>query len=234
MYFYHVEGDENLKGKLIVIDGLDGSGKETQAKLLAQSLRDSGRDVLTVSFPVYESPASAPVRMYLSGEFGSSADDVNPYAASAFFAVDRFASFKKDWQQFYQQGGLIIADRYTTSNVVHQCSKLPKEEWDGFAKWLFGFEYDLMGIPSPDGVIYLRVDPEVSQKLMSKRYDSDENKKDIHERDVDYLRRSLAAADHFAESLGWNRVECVSGDNMRTIEDISRDVLTAAESIINK
>ena len=227
-----IKGVDFVKGKLLVIDGLDGSGKETQAKLLAKRLKDQGRKVMTISFPVYESPASAPVRMYLSGEFGKAPGDVNPYAASAFFAVDRFASFKKDWQSFYENGGIVIADRYTTSNAVHQCSKLPEREWDSFSKWLFSFEYELMGIPAPDGVIYLRVDPEVSQKLMTKRYDSHEEKKDIHERDVEYLKRSQKTADYFAKALGWQCVECISHGKMRTIEEISEDIALEASKII--
>ena len=144
-------------GKIIVIDGLDGSGKATQAGLLSERLKNSGFEVRQVSFPDYESPASGALRMYLSGDFGKEPDSVNPYAASTFFAVDRFASFAKDWKEFYSGGGIIICDRYTTSNAVHQCSKLPENEWDGFLEWLFGFEYSLMGIPAPDCVISERI-----------------------------------------------------------------------------
>lgn len=221
-----------MKGKLIVIDGLDGSGKETQAKLLAQKLEEKGLNVRTVSFPVYESPASAPVRMYLSGKFGKAPGDIGAYAASALFAVDRFASFKTDWQEFYQQGGIVIADRYTTSNVVHQCSKLPRDQWDSFSDWLFDFEYRLMGIPAPDAVIYLRVDPEVSQELISRRYNDNEEKKDIHERDVEYLKRSRLTADYFAQALDWQCVECISGGEMRSIQAISEDIAVIADNTI--
>ncbi|MDE6501051.1 MAG: thymidylate kinase [Ruminococcus sp.] len=211
-------------GKLIVIEGLDGSGKHTQALLLRDYLESTGKSVKLVSFPDYESPSSSLVKMYLSGDFGTDADSVNPYASSTFYAVDRFASFRTKWKDFYENGGIVIADRYTTSNAVHQCAKLPKDQWDGFLKWLFEFEYEYMGIPRPDIVIYLRADTAVSQKLISGRYNSDESKKDIHERDVDYLKRSQISADYCAEKLGWNIIECIENGFMRSVESISEEV----------
>ena len=123
-----------------------------------------------ITFPNYESDSSALVKMYLAGQFGQHPDDVNAYAASSFYAVDRYASYKKDWGSFYENGGIVIADRYTTSNAVHQCSKLPPEQWESFLGWLFDFEFHLLGLPAPDEVIYLQVDPAVSQKLMTQRY----------------------------------------------------------------
>lgn len=213
-----------MKGKLIVIEGLDGSGKATQTARLFDTLRSRSLNVRKVSFPNYESDSSAPLRMYLSGQFGTSPDSVNPYAASSLFAVDRFAGYKSDWGSLYDNGGIILADRYTTSNAIHQCSKLPEDKWDSFLEWLFTYEYDLMGIPAPDKVIYLRVDPDVSQELLDKRYDNHAEKKDIHERDLDYLRRSRIAADYCANKLGWVTVECVSGGEMRTIEEIATEI----------
>ena len=150
------------KGKLLVLEGLDGSGKATQAKLLAAHLAGSGRRVMEITFPDYESDSSALVKMYLSGQFGDKPDDVNPYAASSFYAVDRYASYKTKWGSFYEAGGIVIADRYTTSNAVHQCSKLPPEQWDDFLRWAFDYEYRLLGLPAPDAVVYLQVDPVVS------------------------------------------------------------------------
>lgn len=170
------------KGKLIVLEGLDGSGKATQAKLLAAHLKEQGFSVREITFPNYESDSSALVKMYLAGQFGQHPDDVNAYAASSFYAVDRYASYKKDWGSFYENGGIVIADRYTTSNAVHQCSKLPPEQWESFLGWLFDFEFHLLGLPAPDEVIYLQVDPAVSQKLMTGRYHGDESRKDVHER----------------------------------------------------
>ena len=140
------------KGRLLVIEGLDGSGKATQAKLLAAHLAESGRRVMEITFPDYESDSSALVKMYLSGQFGDKPDDVNPYAASSFYAVDRYASYKTRWGSFYEAGGIVIADRYTTSNAVHQCSKLPPEQWDDFLRWAFDYEYRLLGLPAPDAV----------------------------------------------------------------------------------
>ena len=217
--------------KLIVIEGLDGSGKATQAKRLTEALVEKGIPVREVSFPDYGSDSSALVRMYLSGQFGTDPQDVNAYAASSFFAVDRFASYKKDWHRDYARG-VVIADRYTTSNAVHQCSKLPKEQWDDFLNWLFDFEYKKLGIPAPDRVIYLNVDPAISQALMTARYRGDENKKDIHERDIAYLRHSREAAAYCAEKLGWETVDCCRDGQMRSIEDIHKDVMKLLENSI--
>ena len=217
--------------KLIVIEGLDGSGKATQAKRLTEALVEKGIPVREVSFPDYESDSSALVRMYLSGQFGTDPQDVNAYAASSFFAVDRFASYKKDWCRDYARG-VVIADRYTTSNAVHQCSKLPKEQWEDFLNWLFDFEYKKLGIPAPDRVIYLNVDPAVSQALMTARYRGDENKKDIHERDIAYLRHSREAAAYCAEKLGWETVDCCRDGQMCSIEDIHKDVMKLLENSI--
>ena len=154
------------KGKLIVLEGLDGSGKATQAKLLAEHLAAQGVPVQKITFPDYASDSSALVKMYLAGQFGQHPDDVNAYAASSFYAVDRYASYKTSWGSFYERGGVIIADRYTTSNAVHQCSKLPQKQWEEYLHWLFDYEFRLLGLPAPDRVIYLQVDPEVSQRLI--------------------------------------------------------------------
>ena len=188
------------KGRLLVIEGLDGSGKATQAKLLAAHLAESGRRVMEITFPDYESDSSALVKMYLSGRFGEKPDDVNPYAASSFYAVDRYASYKTKWGSFYEAGGIVIADRYTTSNAVHQCSKLPPEQWNDFLRWAFDYEYRLLGLPAPDAVVYLQVDPAVSQKLMTGRYHGDESKKDLHEADFQYLLSCREAALYAAGS----------------------------------
>ena len=213
-----------MRGKLFVIEGLDGSGKATQSDLLYEKLVSEGKPVRKVSFPVYSSDSSALVKMYLAGAFGKDPSDVNAYAASTFFAVDRFANYKSDWESFYQEGGIVIADRYTSSNAIHQCSKLPREEWDAFVEWLFTFEFNLMGIPAPDKVIYLKVNPAVSQKLMTKRYQGDESKKDIHESNLEYLERSRLAAEYCANKLGWATIRCDDGENMRSIEQIHKEI----------
>ncbi len=214
-----------MSGKLIVIEGLDGSGKATQAQLLAKVLAERGENVREVSFPNYQSDSSALIRMYLAGQFGTDPNDVNAYAASAFYAVDRFAGFKQDWGSFYMNGGTVIADRYTTSNAIHQCAKLPRGEWDAYLQWLFRFEYELIGIPAPQAVFYLRVEPQISQRLMTGRYHGDESKKDIHESNPDYLSHAREAAEYCAGHLGWITVSCTREGTMRTVEDIHREIL---------
>lgn len=213
-----------MKGKLIVIEGLDGSGKATQADLLCKRLEEIGKEHRHITFPDYESDSSALVRMYLGGAFGDKPDSVNPYAAACFFACDRFASYRTKWQKPYEDGAVIVSDRYTTSNAVHQCSKLEREEWDSYLEWLFEFEYKRIGIPVPDAVIYLRVDVSVGQELMNKRYDGDDERKDIHEKDVEYLKHSRSAADYCAEKCGWITVECVENGKMRSPQDISEEI----------
>lgn len=211
-------------GKLIVIEGLDGSGKSTQLELLPKNLAQKGIASKTVSFPNYESNSSALVKMYLNGDFGTHPDDVNAYAASLFYAVDRYASFKSDWGKYYNQNGVIISGRYTTSNAVHQTSKLPRDMWQGFLDWLYDLEYNKMGIPKPDKVIFLDMPVEVSQKLLSHRYNGDENKKDIHESDVAYLNKCRNAAVFTAEYSGWTVIPCGENGQARSIDDIAKDI----------
>ncbi len=221
-----------MKGKLIVIEGLDGSGKATQTKLLHTYLESQGIRVRQVSFPDYSSESSALVKMYLNGEFGEKADDVNAYAASSFYAVDRYASYRKSWGGFYESGGLIIADRYTTSNAIHQCSKLPQKEWKTFVNWLFTYEYKLLELPEPDAVLFLKTNVDVGQKLMSVRYGGDDSRKDIHEKDLGYMERSREAALFCAESFGWHIVECVEDGRMRSVNEIHAQVSDLAHSLI--
>lgn len=223
-------------GKLIIFEGLDGSGKGTQTALTAQKLAARGVDLRQITFPDYASESSALVKLYLAGAFGQKPDDVNAYAASSFYAVDRYASYKTGWGAFYRDGGLVLSDRYTTSNAVHQCSKLPPAQWDGFLNWLFDFEYHKIGIPAPDAVVYLAVDPEVSQRLLAARYHGDDSKKDIQEKDLDYLARSRAAAEYCAKALGWKRIDCTAegpqGKTMRTVEQINDEILAYLRDIL--
>lgn len=215
------------KGKLIVVDGLDGSGKATQTELLVEALKKRGYPVMKVSFPNYESDSSALVRMYLHGDFGSKPSDVNAYAASAFYAVDRYASYKsEEWGKFYDNGGIVIADRYTTSNAIHQCAKLPMEERMGFLYWLYSFEYGYLKIPMPNEVFYLMVEPEISQKLMTERYHGDETKKDIHEGNIGFMKASYEAARLCINfTTPWVVVHCDDGQKMRSIDDIQKELL---------
>ena len=219
--------------KLIVIEGLDGSGKSTQLELLPASLQKSGIECRTVSFPDYESLSSSLVKMYLGGEFGSRPGDVNAYAASSFYAVDRYASFKTGWGEFYQSGGTVVAGRYTTSNAVHQASKLKPDRWEDFLSWLYDFEYNKIGIPKPDMVIFLDMPTEVSQKLLAKRYSGDNAKKDIHERDVDYLNHCRNAALFTAKYSGWQIVPCAENGEARSVEAIAEDILSRVLTLFN-
>ncbi len=212
-------------GKLIVIEGLDGSGKSTQLELLPVGLKKQGIDCRTVSFPNYSDDSSALVKMYLAGQFGSKPDDVNAYAASCFYACDRYATYKKDWGRYYNNSGIIVSGRYTTSNAVHQCSKLPENEWENFLSWLYDFEYNKLGIPKPDKVIFLDMPTEVSQKLLDRRYSADGGHKDIHESDVEYLNKCRKAALFTADYSDWVKISCAQDGEPRTIEDIAADVL---------
>ena len=180
--------------KLIVIEGLDGSGKSTQTEILENKLKSANKALHHIKLPDYEDSSSALVRMYLGGEFGHDPKAVGAYAASAFYAVDRFANYARKWKTDYENGTLILADRYTTSNAAHQMTKLSKSEWDDYLTWLEDFEYVKLGIPKPSLVIFLDMPVEISQKLMTKRYDGNEAKKDVHEADVNYLSNCREAA----------------------------------------
>ena len=209
-------------GRLVVIDGLDGSGKTTQLDRVSEYLDNRGTSYKRICFPDYKEPSSALVKMYLAGEFGGSPDAVNAYAASSFYAVDRYASYKRFWQADYEGGRLILAARYTTSNAIHQMAKLPREEWDRYLAWLEEYEYTLLGLPRPSAVIFLDMPPEVSQRLLSRRYAGDESRKDIHERDAAYLLRCRETALYAAQRLGWEVVPCA-----RDGEPLPEEAITA-------
>ncbi len=211
-------------GKLIVIEGTDGSGKSTQFKLLTQRLEKENRRFQKLVFPQYSEPSSALIRMYLGGEFGRSPSDVNAYAASAFYAVDRYASFKKVWGDWYDQGGLIVSDRYTTSNAVHQASKEPEEQQKAFLKWLYDFEYDKLGLPAPDLVIYLDVPTDFTESMMRRREADTNTTADIHEQDMDYLATCRRTGKMAAAYYGWTMIQCVNDGKMRSIEDIHEEI----------
>ncbi len=219
------------KGRIFVIDGLDGCGKSTQFELLAEKLREMGIPMRAVSFPEYDKPSAALVKMYLGGEFSDSPDGVNAYAASSFYAVDRYASFKLYWEKDYRNGSLILASRYTTSNAIHQMSKLPREKWDEYLEWLEDYEYEKLGLPRPDGVVFLSLPLEISQKLLSARYGGDEEKKDIHEADLKYLVDCRMSAEYAAEKLGWRVVDCSENGEMRSIESIHNELLKILEEV---
>lgn len=218
---------------LIVLDGLDGSGKSTQLACMDAYFRENGVHYRQISFPDYVQPSSALVKQYLGGEFGGSPDAVNAYAASSFYAVDRYASYKKFWQKDYEAGTLILAARYTTSNAIHQMGKLPKQEWDSYLRWLEEYEYGLLGLPRPDLVLFLDMPLEVSQKLLVNRYEGDAARRDIHERDLRYLASCRESALYAAERLNWTVIHCAdpSATAPLPVADVTRQLITACEGL---
>ena len=222
-------------GKLIVIEGTDSSGKETQTKKLYERLANEVEKVRKISFPNYESPACEPVKMYLAGAFGDNALNINPYPVSTMFAIDRYASYKMDWESFYNAGGIIVTDRYTTSNMVHQASKIENiDEKSKYLGWLEDLEYNKMGIPKPDLVIFLNMPTEMAVKLMEERKNkiTGEEKKDIHEKDTSYLKKSYDNACDIAKKYNWQEIKCVENKRLKTIEEIGEEIYTLVKEIL--
>ena len=214
-------------GKLFVIDGTDGSGKQTQLEQLEKRLIKENIEYKKVSFPNYDSPSSALVKMYLSGEFGKNAKDISPYIASTFYAADRYATFKMGYKEYYDNGGIILADRYTTSNMVHQAGKIKDEtERKKFLDWLCDFEFNLYGLPVPSEVFFLNMPVEKSLELIKKRENkfTHEAKKDIHESDKNHLIDAYSAACDVAKEYNWYEIKCVKDNKIRTIEDIHEEI----------
>lgn len=219
-------------GKFIAIDGLDGSGKGTQSELLVKRLESEGKRVRVLSFPVYESDSSTFVRMYLEGKLGKKPSDTNAYAASMFFAADRYVSYKTDWKKDIDDPDtVVVANRYTTANAVHQLSKLPESEWEGFLAWLWDFEFGKLGLPAPDLVLYLELPPKLSLSLVKSRSDTTGQKMDIHELDTAYMDKCYEAALYSCKSLGWKQIKCYNGDEIRTREDIAEEIYKEAMAL---
>ncbi len=218
-------------GKLIVFEGIDGSGKSTQFKMLSDRLESEGIAFRRIVFPQYSEPSSALLRMYLNGEFGCRPEDVNAYAASTFFAVDRFASYVKLWRNYYHSGGLLLADRYTTSNAIHQGSKLPADKRMEYFRWLYDFEFRLLELPEPDAVIYMDVSLKTSVAQLRRRETETGSKSDIHEADTAYLSDCLECGSLAADTLGWNRIKCELSGNMLPADLIHERIYAALERI---
>ena len=211
-------------GKLIVIEGTDGSGKSTQFRMLWEHLESEHVPFQHIVFPRYKEESSALIRMYLGGQFGDKPSDVNAYAASSFYAVDRYASYKMDWGKYYEEGGLVLSDRYTTSNAVHQASKEPEDRQDQFLHWLYDFEYGKLGLPRPDLTIYLDVPTDFTEKLLRHREADTNTKADIHEKDMAYLATCRETGRKAAAYYGWTVIHCVKDGHMRSIEDIHKEI----------
>jgi len=221
-----------LSGRLIVFEGTDGSGKATQTALLCRELDRRQIPYKKLTFPRYEEESSALIRLYLNGSFGSHPDDVNAYAAATFYAVDRYASYKQDWGSFYEQGGLLIADRYTTSNAVHQTVKLPPEERQAFLDWLFDFEYRMLGLPKPTRVLYLDIPTELTEQMMRRREQETHTRADIHEQDEAYLRHCRENAAFVVDYCGWTRIDCTEQGQLRSVDSIHAEVMDKVADLI--
>ena len=216
-----------MKGKLIIIEsGSDASGKATQTKKLVERLSNEYKNIRKVEYPNYESESSALVKMYLRGDFGKNPSDVDPYVASTFYAADRYASFKTEWEEFYNNGGIVLADRYTTSNMVHQASKMEETERDKYLEWLVDYEFNMYKIPAPDCVVFLDVPINFSKKLMENRKNkfTGEKEKDIHESDIQYLEKSYKNSLYIADKYNWNKINCVEDDKLRSIDSIHEEI----------
>ena len=214
-------------GKIIVIEGLDGSGKATQTKLLYEKLLAAGKQVRRLEYPDYENQSSSLVKMYLGGDFGNKPEDVNAYAASAFYAVDRVASYLQFWKRDYPTDTIFLCDRYATSNIIYQMAKVPETERDAFIAWQQDFEYDKLGLPRPDAVLYLDVEPEVSQKMMEKRDGGENSKKDLHESNLKFLLSCRESALYAAEKCGWKKINCCADGRIKPIEQIEKEIENA-------
>jgi dTMP kinase len=222
-----------MAGKLIVFEGTDGSGKSTQFGRLCRRLDEMGKEYRKLTFPQYSEPSSALIRMYLGGEFGRSPGDVNPYAASSFYAVDRYASLKKVWGEDYQQGKLILTDRYTTSNAVHQAVKCAPEERAAFLAWLDDFEHNKLGLPRPDLVLYLDMPTQRAAELLRARESATGTQADIHELDTAYLAACRESALQAAQQLGWTRIACLDqAGELRSIEEIQTEIWNLVRGLV--
>lgn len=222
-----------MAGTLIVFEGTDGSGKSTQFQKLCRRVSQQGRAFQKLVFPQYSEPSSALIRMYLNGEFGSRPGDVNPYAASAFYAVDRYASYKKAWGEAYERGGLVLTDRYSTSNAVHQTVKCPPEERGDFLRWLDDFEHAKLGLPRPDLVLYLDMPTRQAVSLLRRREADTHTRGDIHEVDTGYLAACRECALQAAQVLGWTVIPCVDGEGaLRSVEDIHGEIWSLVQPLL--
>ena len=213
-------------GKLIVFEGIDGSGKSTQFKLMCERMSKEGMDFRRVVFPRYDKPSSTLIKMYLDGDFGDEPDAVNAYAASSFYAVDRFASFVQDWRGYYKAGGLVLTDRYSTSNALHQGAKMAPGERERFFNWLYEYEFELIGLPVPDLVVFMDIDAEQAAQRLHRRQTETGVAGDIHERDVTYLNNCAQSGRQAAAQYGWYIVDCMNGEHERNADEIHNRIYT--------
>lgn len=212
---------------LISIDGLDGSGKGTQSDILCEKLNSLGKRAKVISFPMYKKPSCFAVEMYLGGGLGGNPSDTNAYAASTFFAVDRYISYRTEWKKDIEEYDYIIFNRYVSANAVHQLSKLHRDEWEGFLSWLWDYEFEKLGLPRPSVTLYLLVPPEISMGLVDKRGE----KKDIHELDGEYMKKCFEAGKYAADRLGFSKIDCCEDGKLRSKESIADEIFEKVKSL---
>lgn len=217
-----------MGNRLIVIEGLDGGGKTTQLELL----KEEYSEFRFITFPNYASPSGQIVTDYLQGRYREEDKTVSAYTASCFYAVDRYTSFKTDWEKDYAEGRTIISARYVSSNAMYQMTKLPEEQWEGYMNWLFDLEYNKFGMPKPFGTIFLDMPVEVSRKLLLKRYEGDSGKMDLHESDIAFMQECRRAAHYVAEKEGWSVIDCAYGGEALPIDVIHRAVKNKIEDFL--
>lgn len=225
------------RGKIFLIEGSDCSFKETNSKALYEQLKKDGYNVRIYSYPNYESPSSALVKMYLNEEFGSSASELNPYIMSQFYAVDRVASYLKEWKEFNDNGGIIILDRYVESNSIHQGAKFDKQIYkDIFLDWLHNLEYGINGLPKPDIVFFMDMPPEKAQEIIKNRNNkiTDSNKKDIHEKDFLFLEKSYQNAKYVAKKYNWRFIGCVFKGELKSKDEIFNEIYEQVKNVLIK
>jgi len=221
-----------MNGKIIVIDGTDGSGKTTQAELLYKRLKEENHKVMLISFPNYESVSSSLVKMYLNGNISGNLDDINSFAASSFYASDRYISYKCNWEEYYKNGYTIIAGRYVSSNLIHQMAKMNETSWADFKSWLYDYEYNKMGIPRPDEVIYLNMPRHIADNLIDKRCLNTNTKKDIHEINKEYLQKCATTALIVAKEENWKIIDCFNGEKVLGINIINDKILNVVRRVL--
>lgn len=214
------------KGKMIVIEGSDGSGKGTHFAMLTTWLKEQEKDIATYDFPQYSQPSSYFVREYLNGKYGG-ANELGAYKPSYFYALDRFdASFsiRKD----LEAGKLVICNRFIGSNMAHQGQKLEAHERKAYYDWLLKLEFETLGIPRPNLNIVLLMPADIAQTLIDQKDEREytDKKRDIHEADIDHLRRSVAAYKELCKQFPetFTGIECTEDGKLRTLEDIQNQI----------
>lgn len=221
------------KGKIIVFEsGTDGAGKTTQIELLYNRLKEAGYPVKHYKYPDYENESSTLIKMYLEGHFGEDPLKINPYAVSTFFAVDRFCGYQK-WKDFYEEGGIVLLDRYTTSNMIHQTVQLDAEEREKYLEWLTDLEYNKFSLPKPDLVLFLNLNPLIALDLINQRNIQKNNQKvDIHENSGVYMLKSYENSLYISKKYKWTNIPCSDRLSIKSIDEIHELICDEVSKLI--